>query len=113
MGMFSFICQKSGKEVLHEDSVHLFLLENGKVLEHMFGNYDSYGRVEGFKWKKDWTEICSLMFSNNLEDGICAILEPYWEDCDGYPTERSELDPNQGCGESKSKKVENSFHKVF
>ena len=54
-----------------------------------------------------------LKVSNYLSNGICAILAPYWKEGDEYPTERSEDDPNQGCGDIVSKKVENSFHKIF
>ena len=133
MGCFSFLCQRSGKAVLSTsfsgDAVHLFLLKDGKVTEHMFGNYDSYGRVfnndgGSFDWKTDWSDVCDLMSSyENDSNGICAILAPYWKDGDAYPTERSEDDPNQGwgddmelmgdCDENFVKKVENSFHKVF
>lgn len=142
MGCFSFICQKSGKPVLSSsfsgDAVHLFLLKNGKVIEHMFGNYDSYGRVfsnvkdpkdkaltdkTSFKWKMDWPDVCDLMFSPNTSDGIAAILAPYWKEGDPYPTERSEDDPNQGwgermeligyCGKDIGEPVDEAYHKTY
>ena len=118
MGCFSFICKKSGEAVLSSsfsgDAVHLFLLKNGKVIEHMYGNYDSYGRVfsdvkdpddktmtntTNFEWKLPWGDCCNLMFDKDKSNGIAAILAPFWKEGDPYPTERSEGDPNQGWGE--------------
>ena len=142
MGCFSFICKKSGEPVLSSsfsgDAVHLFLLEDGKVIEHMYGNYDSYGRVfsdkkllndtsltdtSSFEWKKDWGDVCDLMFSRSNHNGIAAILAPYWKEGDPYPTERSDDDPNQGwgehmelisyCGKDIGEKVDNPYHKVY
>ncbi len=136
MGCFSFICKISKKPVLSTslggDAVNLFLLKNGKVVEHMMGNYDSYGRVFQMKktlpsdlilisheWNMDWDNVVDLMFKDDPHNGICAILAPFWTEGDPYPTTRSEADPNQGWGtHSKStadmdKWVEKSFHKVF
>jgi hypothetical protein len=142
MGCFSFICKKSGEPVLSSsfsgDSVHLFLLKKGKVVEHMYGNYDSYGRVFGnekdpedksfteetsFNWNIDWGDVCDLMFDEDKSNGIAAILSPYWEDGDPYPTKRSESDPNQGWGEHMEligsvseeigKKVKKAYHKTY
>lgn len=61
MGCFSFICQKTKEPILSStfvgDAVHLFLLKDGKVIEHMYGNYDGYGRVcEQFNIKLDKLE---------------------------------------------------------
>jgi hypothetical protein len=142
MGCFSFICKKSGEPVLSSsfsgDAVHLFLLKDGKVIEHMYGNYDSYGRVfsdvkspndssltdtSPFEWKMDWWGVCDLMFSRSNHNGIAAILAPYWKEGDPYPTERSDDDPNQGwgehmelisyCGKNIGEKVENPYHKIY
>lgn len=49
MGCFSFLC-KECNEPINSDSVHgewvrLFLLNKGKVVHEMEGEYDSYGRV--------------------------------------------------------------------
>ena len=141
MGCFSFICKKSNEAVLSTsfsgDAVHLFLLKDGKVMEHMFGNYDSYGRVfkkelrtdvqhelhDSFKWKMGWSGACDLMFDKDKNNGICAILAPYWKEGDDYPTERSEGDPNQGWGEhgellgdtsnDLSEWVDEPYHKIL
>lgn len=142
MGCFSFICQKSGEPVLSSsfsgDAVHLFLLKNGKVIEHMFGNYDSYGRVfsnkkeehdksltdtTSFEWKTEWDDVCDLMFKDDTSNGIAAILAPYWKEGDSYPTKRSKSDPNQGWGEHSKlltynggeidDVIENPFHKIY
>ena len=49
MGCFSFNCKKCNKGVLSNsfvgEKVKLFLLKDGKVIEKMEGEYDSYGRV--------------------------------------------------------------------
>jgi len=141
MGCFSFICKKSGEPVLSSsfsgDAVHLFLLKDGKVIEHMFGNYDSYGTVfkndlrtdvnhelhDSFEWEMNWNKVCNLMFDKNTNNGIAAILAPYWKEGDPYPTERSEGDPNQGwgehgellgsCADDIDAWVENPYHKIL
>jgi|TARA_Y100000310_G_scaffold127848_3_gene127010 hypothetical protein len=137
MGCFSFICKESGNPVLSTsfsgDAVHLFLLKGGKVLEHMFGNYDSYGRVfdgvkiqesphcDSFKWNMKWSDVCELMFNDENGDGIAAILG---HEYDGeVPTTQSESDPNQGWGEHNEligitsenlcEWVDKPFHKVL
>lgn len=49
MGCFSFMCKECGKPVLSTSfagqGVTLSLLSEGKVLQSMTGQYDSYGRV--------------------------------------------------------------------
>lgn len=110
MGCFSFICKKSGKPAnsnsFSGDLVHLFLLKKGKVIEHMYGQYDSYGRVftspscdESFEWQMPWGKVCDLMFDKDNSSGIAVIRDRYWHEGDSYPTTRSEDDPNQGWGE--------------
>lgn len=139
MGCFSFICKKSGRAVSSSsfsgDAVHLFLLKNGKVIEHMYGNYDSYGRVfsdvkqkddksltdtTSFKWKMNWHDVCNLMFSSDYSNGIAAILASHWKEGDPYPTTRSDDDPDQGWGDDENErsdivpaKVLSPFHKIF
>lgn len=142
MGCFSFICKKSEEPILSSsfsgDAVHLFLLKEGKVIEHMFGNYDSYGRVfsnkknkndklltdtTSFEWKMEWGDVCDLMFNKDDSNGIAAILAPYWKEGDEYPTTRSKGDPNQGWGKhlklmgSTSKNigrvVKEPYHKIY
>ena len=123
MGCFSFICKETGKPVnsssVNGDPVHLFLLKNGKVIEHMHGNYDSYGRVfdgkgDSFEWDLDWNDVCDLMFNCDKHNGIAAIIGPYWKEGDPYPTERSQDDPDQGWGKRHLKtKVKEPFHKVY
>lgn len=108
MGCFSFMCKNSGKAVTSSsfsgDLVHLFLLDGGKVIEHMYGQYDSYGRVfhtdleDSFQWSIGWDNVCNLMFSGDYGDGIAAILDSHYTEGE-YPTKRSESDPNQGWGE--------------
>jgi hypothetical protein len=122
MGCFSFICKKCGKGInstsFHGENVRLSLLQNGKVIEEMQGQYDSYGRVfdkdgESIEWKKDWNGVCDLMFANGKSSGISATHV----DCgpDENPTERSEDDPNQGWGRMKKTLMGKCeiYHKVF
>lgn len=124
MGCFSFICKKCGKPInsssIDGENVRLTLLENGKVIEEMQGEYDSYGCVFeptkvllSFEWKKEWGKVCDLMFASNRRNGIAAthvFCKP--EDA---PTERSDDDPNQGWGKIKSFHRGNCevYHKVF
>lgn len=106
MGCFSFLCKESGKPALSTSfdgsPCHLFLLKDGECLEHMYGNYDSYGRVfkekkEGsFEWKMTWGDVCELMHNNNEGDGIAMILAEHYRG--GTPTTISERDPDQGWG---------------
>ena len=127
MGCFSFMCKVTGKpgnsSSFDGNPVHLFLLKKGKVIEHMHGNYDSYGRVftkdgmdkmppESFEWKLDWNECCNLMFDKDKSNGIALIHDAYWKEGDPYPVERSDGDPNQGWGAGGSgKRVLEPFHK--
>ena len=127
MGCFSFMCKMSGRAATSSSfdgtAVHLFLLKNGKVIEHMHGNYDSYGRVfapdgmnkmppESFEWKLDWSKCCELMFSPNKQNGIALVHARFWNEGMPYPVERSEGDPNQGWGnEGPWEEVIEPFHK--
>lgn len=49
MGCFSFMCKTCGKAILSNSfsgqRTELFLLKDGEVIQHMSGEYDSYGRV--------------------------------------------------------------------
>ena len=107
MGCFSFLCQKYHKGILSNsfngEKVKLFLLQDGKVIEEMEGPYDSYGRVfdknmKSIKWSKDWSDICDLMFDDNVSNGIAAIHTKCFDE--RIPVVRSEDDPNQGWGKN-------------
>lgn len=130
MGCLSFKCKRTNMPALSSSfdgsACHMFLLKDGKVIEEMFGNYDSYGRVfdskgESFKWNLEWGKVCDLIFNEDKSNGIALILtrEPITTD---IPTTRSEDDPNQGWGDSTElmgicesdlfEPAENPFHKV-
>lgn len=131
MGCFSFLCKESGKPALSSSfngsPCYLFLLKNGKVIEEMYGNYDSYGRVfksgldDSFEWSIGWDSVCDLMFDDRKKNGIAVVLEKYYKGIP--PTTRSEDDPNQGWGSdgellgdtssSGFKTVPNPHHKVY
>jgi len=115
MGCFSFMCKECGKPINSDsfigDNVRLTLLDKGKAIEEMQGQYDSYGRVfgedgESIEWKKPWNEVCDLMFDSNRGCGIAAvhvlcINERHLNNPNYKPIERSEDDPNQGWGEMR------------
>jgi hypothetical protein len=102
------MCKECGKPILSNSyrgqQVKLFLLKNGKVIEKMFGEYDSYGRVfnpspkEPRKWSMSWSSVCELMCDKNKANGIAAIHAKCYI---VMPKTRSEDDPNQGWGENR------------
>ena len=112
MGCFSYICKESGEPVnsgsfpSSSDAAHLFLLKDGKVVEYMYGLYDSYGRVfdkdeESFEWEMGWDKVCELDFDTNSGNGIAAVLDYHYKGIP--PTTQSEHDPDQGWGKSPNK----------
>ncbi len=143
MGCFSFLCKKSGKAALSTSfdgsPCYLFLLKDGKVIEEMYGNYDSYGRVfktelrtdvahelhDSFEWEMGWYSVCDLIFDPNPSNGIAMILAEHYDGV--HPTTQSESDPNQGWGSyedaeedlmcdvssDKFPKVAHPYHKVY
>lgn len=125
MGCFSFICKVTGEPAnsssFDGDAVHLFLLQDGKVIEHMYGRYDSYGRVfsdaensDSFEWHMEWGKVCDLVFDDNPQNGIALIMGNCWKKGDPYPTERSEGDPEQGWGRIQDNELtQEPFHKIF
>jgi len=115
LGCFSFLCKESDKAVLSDsfsgDKVRLYLLVDGKIVEEMRGEYDSYGcvftpdRSDSLKWTyADWNRIVDLMCNDNPKDGIAAILEDEFRG--KLPTTCSEDDPNQGWGEPEEEEEE-------
>lgn len=139
MGCFSFLCKESGEPALSTSSngspCYLFLLMDGKVVEEMYGNYDSYGCVfknelrtdvphesyDSFEWRMHWNGVCNLMFDNDPKNGIAMILAKHYTGV--HPTTCSEPDENQGwgsdgellgdCSDGGFKRVENPYHKVY
>lgn len=105
MGCFSFLCNVC-EEPINSDSFRgercmLFLLKAGQVMDHMIGEYDSYGRVfdengESIEWNIPWTVVCDLIHSKYVDDGIAAVHEECYIK---VPTTQSMADPNQGWGE--------------
>ena len=100
MGCFSFKCKESGLPInsssFSGDACRLYLLKDGKVIEEMRGNYNSYGGVfkdsnfkESFEWKMEWGEVCDLMFNKKKNDGIAAVLEKHFTGV--IPTKQSEI----------------------
>lgn len=123
MGCFSYMCKKCDKHIFNDkygicegEEVILYLLKGGKVVEEMYGLYDSYGRVivikdsyyklngveqelpeikKSIEWKYDnWSPLIDLHFNDNEGDGFAAIHKK----CNNgiIPTTISEDDPDQG-----------------
>lgn len=105
MGCFSYICQGCCTPINSNsymgEACELFLLENGKVLEHLTGNYNSYGAIFGADWSMDWGKICDLNFNNRSSDGIAAFHQRCWKG--DLPTRQSLSDPDQGWGRVRKK----------
>ena len=130
MGCFSFLCSTCDKPI-NSDSFSgehciLFLMEKGKTLEYMQGQYDSYGRVfkvdtkglgphsdeVSYEWEaRDWSGVCDLMHNNEADSGIAA----YHGGCYslGATPEVSDGDPEQGWGNYKFTTEGNIGHKVY
>ncbi len=106
MGCFSYLCKECGEAILSNsfrgENVKLYLLKDGKIIDQMEGEYDSYGRVftkdlkESIYWKMDWDKVCELEFLNDKSNGIAAIHTKCYKD--QIPVTQSEQDPNQGWG---------------
>jgi len=106
MGSFSFMCKECGLPILSDchkgEKVNLFLLEDGKVIDSMSGEYDCYGGVfengntNSIIWSMEWCDIIDLHFNKNIGDGIAAIHTDCYRGIN--PTTRSDDDPNQGSG---------------
>ena len=119
MGCFSFLCKECNEPIKSNsfsgELVHLFLLEKGKPVDYMKGQYDSYARVfaesrpqvddpsiehhlgKSYQWKRTWSECCDLLFTKGNQDGISAIHDKCVTG--EIPTTISEDDPDQGWGD--------------
>ncbi len=121
MGCFSYKCKKCGKPVNSSsgDGEHciIFFLENGKVVERMCGQYDSYGRVfkeetdECYTWKtSEWSDLVDKHCNDDKTSGF-AIVHSKCVNRDYKPNTISLDDPCQGWGKYNSKKQETySYH---
>lgn len=121
MGCFSYLCKKCGKPI-NSDSfsgqqASLFLLKDGKVVEEMHGQYDSYGRVfnnnmDSKEWEwGEWRDVCNLHFSDDVSNGTAAYHTRCYNGV--HPLERSENDPNQGWGRYYEPKKNKFKHKLY
>lgn len=114
MGCFSYICPECDKNILSDgcrgEFVFLFLIKDGRILEHIRGEYDSYGRVfnddqtESIGWEMDWDTIVDMQFSTNPNNGILAIHSRCFT-CLPTPLHKSKDDPDQGWGENMEKLI--------
>ena len=107
MGCFSFMCKACGEPILSNSftgqETHLYLLKDGKVLQEMEGQYDSYGKVfdpagdGSIEWNMEWGNVCDLMWTKSSGDGIAAVHSKCYTG--KVPTTQSADDPNQGWGD--------------
>jgi len=108
MGCFSYMCQVCGNPIVSDSErgqkCILYLLKDGKVIEKMEGEYDSYGRVfdengESIEWDTPWGEIVELHFNHKNNDGIAAFHYNCYKKFDHIdPQTISDDDPEQGWG---------------
>jgi hypothetical protein len=138
MGCFSYMCKECDKPVLSTSfagqDVWLFLLKDGKVVQQMDGEYDSYGRcfIDGtqdprvthglrlsHQWtpvnndpddRENWHYVCDLHFNDNPADGMAAVHKKCWTG--NVPTTQSEDDPDQGWGEDYELLADTSSEKI-
>lgn len=86
MGCFSYLCKICDDPINFDtddntgEHCTLYLLENGKIIEEMTGQYNNYGCVFAdypfayAKWHSyDWSGICDLNFSRTKSCGIAAV----------------------------------------
>lgn len=119
MGCFSYLCKVCNDPIIFDDDINtgehctLYLLEKGKIIEQMTGQYNHYGCVfadypYGYaKWKSyDWGGVCELNFSTNKNSGIVAVhtdCHPALPHPDFHALleTQSSGDPDQGTGDIK------------
>jgi hypothetical protein len=111
MGCFSYICKNCGKSIKEDEGVKLFVLQEGKLMEEMEGNYSMYGDVNNQEWENDFDDILNLHWSRHRDDGIAAIHSKCWNGV--VPTTRSEDDPKQGVGKMTTSKTNNNSHVFY
>ena len=129
MGCFSFRCGVCDDPInsnsFSGENCVLLLLDKGKVIEYMAGQYDSYGRVfkappvpvpgnptltESQEWETMiWSgaapgelSVCGLMHNDEDDSGIAAYhTHCLYEQSDPFTFEVSDGDPEQGWGDYK------------
>ena len=114
MGCFSYICPECNHPICSNsfsgEHCILMLVKEGKVLEWMQGQYDSYGRVfkveteglgphgdeKSYQWTAmDWSDIVDLHYNGCSESGISAYHSKCF-DGDMVNVTVSDDDPEQG-----------------
>lgn len=137
MGCFSFKCKECETPInstsFEGEHCKLFLLKDGKVLQEMEGDYDSYGRVfapdkkSSIRWSDPTPEIPLEPYWQQNDGGptnpenhgywlrVCHLMHDDGNSANGIaayhvkcykgilPTERSESDPDQGWGKLRKK----------
>ncbi len=111
MGCFSYICKGCGTPInatsFAGEKCIIFLLDKGKVVEQMEGEYDSYGRVNDEngitqEWKhKEWVELCDMHFEGDNKTGFAVYHSACYKG--KVPKTISEDDEHQGFGKLRDK----------
>lgn len=124
MGCFSYLCKNCGKPI-NSDSFSgqhckLILLKNGKIIEEMSGQYNSYGRVfmpgyeSNIEWKSmEWGKIVDLCFNEKENCGIAAFHTRCAPKNDIWLKTQSDSDENQGWGTYVNPKTDWAKHILF
>ena len=136
MGCFSWKCS-----ICHEgvnsssfcgEHCVIYLLKDGRIIEEMAGQYNSYGACfngehkkermglftrdyeDSHKWAEDWSVIVDMDFGKRLNTGICIV---HGECLSKYPHfvphVRSDRDPDQGWNDYKYSMEGETYHKVY
>lgn len=113
MGCFSHMCKECGTPI-NSDSYRgehciMFILENGRIIEQMAGQYDSYGSVfddngESLEWNTDWGDVVDLHYNTFDNDGVAAYHSKcYVKAGRPIPETISKNDPDQGWNKIRKK----------
>ena len=131
MGCFSSLCKECGKPV-NSDSFSgehctIYLLIDGKLVEEMTGQYDSYGRVfngkknkdgsaggkDSFEWKYDkWGNLVTFDLNDKKNSGFAYVHTDCKSKIYKVPNTISKDDPNQGWGNYKYTTEGKPYHNV-
>ena len=124
MGCFSYICKKCGKPVnstsFDGEWTHIFYIRDGVPIEHMYGEYDSYGRVfkgennpGSYDWDVDWSKAVGIHFNKSKKDGFAVIHGACFKGILDTPHTISDDDPDQGWGKLKKRFTKDKGIKPF
>jgi hypothetical protein len=118
------MCLECGEPILSNSyrgqEVNLYLLKEGKVIQEMQGQYDSYGKVftslnyrtGSSEWWMVWDTAVDLHFNDDKTSGFAAVHT----DClkEGFvPTIISDDDPYQGWGYNEGELIVGNYYEWY